>query len=191
MRNQKSEVRNQKSVNNRRSFWGIFLLSSVFWFQASASPPLCAAQVIRAAKPYGTASLHKLFFHVYDAQFWTDDVKGWNMATPHALHLTYDVEIEKADLVERTLEELDRNPAVTPAMRGAYAKELPSLYAEIKKGDTITAVSIPRKGIIFCHNGQVRGVLKDVALAKPFMGIWLGSTSSEPELRDGLLGKGG
>jgi hypothetical protein len=160
-------------------------------FPAHAAPPPCAAQVISAVKPYGTASLHKLFFHVYDAAFWTDDANGWNMATPHALHLTYHVSIEKEDLVERTLEELDRNPAVTPAMRAAFGRELPSLYAEINDGDTITAVAIPSKGITFCHNGQVKGVLKDAAMAKPFMGIWLGDTSSEADLRDGLLGKGG
>jgi hypothetical protein len=168
---------------------GVICLLLTFSTPLFAAPPPCAGNSIHASAPYGKASLHKFFFHVYDAEFWTDDKGGWNMATPHALFLTYHVSIEKADLVERTLQELERNKAVTESMRAAYMHELPSLFTDVKEGESITALYQPDTGVTFCHNGIVTGVLKDMTLAKPFMGIWLGAFTSEPALRDGLLGK--
>ena len=149
----------------------------------------CTGNVIHAAHPYGKAALHKLLFHVYDAEFWTDDPHGWNMSTPHALYLVYHVSIEKADLVERTIEELHRNKAVTAAMIATYKKKLPLLFTDVQRGESITALYQPNTGVTFCHDGKVTGVLEDPALAEPFMGIWLGKDTSEPDLRDALLGK--
>lgn len=153
----------------------------------SASPP-CTDKVFNANEPYGKASLHKLLFHVYDAEFWTDDPNGWSMKTPHALYLKYDVSIDKQDLVKRTLEELQRNKAVTSQMLEQYQEKLPSLFRDVRSGQTITALYQPGNGITFCHNAFNTGVL-DNKLAEPFMGIWLGKSSSEPDLRDALLGK--
>ncbi len=168
----------------------VILLLLLFSFSARALPPPCTGNVIHAAHPYGKASLYKLLFHVYDAEFWTDDPQGWNMKSPHALYLIYRVSIDKADLVERTLEELHRDKAVTEAMIAEYRKHLPVLFTDVKDGESITALYQPDNGITFCHDGIVTGVLKDPALAKPFMGIWLGRNSSEPGLRNALLGKG-
>jgi hypothetical protein len=164
----------------------MMILLALWGNMALAAPPACIAKHIKAITPHGTATLNKFIFHVYDAEFWTDG-KGWDERAPYGLHLTYGVEIESEDFVERSLEELQRNPAVTKAMLGSFAKQLPPLMPNVVKGDSITAVRLANGGAIFCHNGKPTGELKDAAMAQAFFGIWLGEYTSEPRLRKELL----
>lgn len=157
---------------------------------ASAAGSLaCVQQYVRQNTPQGKASLNKLIFHVYDARFWTDSPDGkWSMDYPHALHLTYFVDIDAEDFLDRTLEELQHNPEVSEAMLGKYKAMLARLYPDVKDGDSITAAYSPAQGMQLCLNGKHLGNMTDNALIEPFFGIWLGKHSSEPKLRDGLLG---
>jgi hypothetical protein len=164
----------------------LVMLTSFGGTASASKPPACIANYVKATAPYGTATLNKLVFHVYDAQFWTDG-KGWDKDAPYGLNLTYGVEIESKDFVERSLEELKHDPKVTQAMLAQFAKQLPPLMPNVAKGDSITAVSLPGGGAIFCHNGKPTGELKDAAMAQAFFGIWLGEHTSEPRLRNELL----
>jgi hypothetical protein len=154
-----------------------------------ASPvtkPACIAKALKARKPYGTATLNKLFFHVYDAEFWTDG-KGLQDSKPYALHLTYQVSIEKQDFLDRTMKELKRQPEVSKKMLEEFRTQLKGIYPDVKDGDSITALHVPKGGVQFCFNGKPIGQLKNEALVKPFFGIWLGKNTSEPKVRDQLL----
>ena len=166
----------------------LFLLALLLLPAPAHATPACVGNAISASKPLGTSSLHKFVFHVYDGEFWTD-AKGWDMSKPHALHLKYFVNLDENDLTVQTVEEVSRDPSVTEAMKAEYRKILPTLYPYVKKGETITAFYQPDKGVTFCYNGKAKGVMTNLALAKPFMGIWLGKYSSELELRNALLGK--
>jgi Chalcone isomerase-like len=178
-----------------RRFYALSLLMMLAAGHAHAATlPACAvSQNISAQQPYGTASLHKLFFHVYDATLWVDDAQkkqfNWQDANAHfALNLTYHVDIDAEDFLERTLEELDRQPDVTAAMKAEFKKQLTPLYPDVLDGDSITAVRDSKEGLILCHQGKVRGAITDAAMVRAFFAIWLGEHSSEPELRDTLLG---
>ncbi len=151
-----------------------------------SAAPVCVKDTIQASRPYGQASLHKFFFHVYDAAYWTDG-KGWDMNTSHALHLTYHVDIDADGFLERTIEELERNKDVTQAMLKQYQVMLKPIYPDVRDGDTITATYAPNSGLTFCHNDTIVGSVKGVTYIEPFMGIWLGKYSSEPSMRDTLL----
>lgn len=169
------------------------LLLSVGDAYAAPLPACAASHPISASKPYGSAALNKLFFHVYDAELWVDDAHraNFNPSDPqarYALHLTYHVDIDAADFLERTLEELERQPNVTPAMKKAFHEQLTLIYPDVSDGQSITAVHDPDKGMILCHQGVVRGGIKDAGMIRAFFAIWLGEHSSEPALRDRLLG---
>jgi hypothetical protein len=41
----------------------------------------------------------------------------------------------------------------------------------------------------FFHNGNPRGEVRDAEFTRRFFGIWLGEATSEPALRDSLLGR--
>ena len=153
---------------------------------ASFAAPKCGGVEINSEKPLGTATLNKLFWHVYDAEFWSD-VKGWSMDSPHALHLKYFADIESEDFVERSLEELQRNPKVNEKMLARFKSELPPLMPNVVEGDSITAAYSPEKGLVFCHNGKQTGVMSDTNMAEAFLGIWLSANTTELEMRKKLL----
>ncbi len=152
---------------------------------ANSAPP-CIASVVKSSKPQGTATLNKLLFHVYDVEFWSDSPK-WNMNSPHALHLTYFVDIDGEDFVERSLEELQHNKNVDAVMLEDFKRILPPLLPNVVEGDNISAVYRPNMGLFFCHNGKSTGVLRNAEMEQAFMGIWLGESTSEPDIRKKLL----
>lgn len=163
------------------------LIGLLLPFMVSAKP-VSVTDYIQAQNPLGQGSLYKFLFHVYDAEFWTD-ADGWDKSKPYALDLKYFVSIGKEDFLKRTLKELRRNPAVTKEMLLEYERKLGFIYPDVEEGDTITALYIPDEGILFSHNNNKLGWMKEPELIEPFFSIWLGKYTSEPTLRNKLLGK--
>ena len=58
-----------------------------------------------------------------------------------------------------------------------------------KEGDRLTGVVTPTKASKFFYNGAYRGEVSDPAFADAFFGIWLSEKSSQPRVRNLLLGK--
>jgi hypothetical protein len=163
----------------------LFTILLIFFNNQALAQPSCI-KGINAAAPYGKAELYKLFFHVYDAEFWSDAGR-FDIKQPNALHLTYHVDIDSEDFVERSLDELKRNPSVTKQELNNFAKTLPKLMPNVVEGDSITAAFTVENGLQFCHNNKPLGAIKDVKMAEDFLKIWLGETTSEPTMRKKLL----
>jgi hypothetical protein len=158
---------------------------------AGSGAPLMAkpaevGQYVKASKPYGQGELHKLFFHVYDSALWTD-APTWSMKSPFALTIRYRLNIPGKELVKRTFQEMARTNPLTPAERRLFGPQLARFFPDVRPGDTITAVYLPRRGAVFYYNGGRKGMLTDPAFARRFFNIWLGPGTSEPELRADLL----
>jgi hypothetical protein len=166
------------------------LMLIVIMFASSAAQadiPACLKNTMESQQPYGTGALHRLWFHVYDAEFWSDG-EGWDASAPYALHLTYFVEIEAKDFLDSTIEQLERQPEMTGALLQRYREVLAGIYPDVEKQDSITALYQPDADAIqFCHNGQPVGRITDSELIRPFFAIWLGKHTSEPALRRKLL----
>jgi len=50
-------------------------------------------------------------------------------------------------------------------------------------------VATPESGMRFYVNGKRRGELREPEFARLFMGIWLAPQTSQPTLREALLGR--
>ena len=61
-------------------------------------------------------------------------------------------------------------------------------FPDVKNGDRITGVQQPGEGLRFYVNGRAGGELRDAEFARRFIGIWLGEQTSQPALRQSLLG---
>lgn len=169
----------------KKIIFAAFLL--IFQFNNAFASPKCINDVVKAKSAYGNADLHKYFFHVYDASYWTDS-NGWNMQQSSALHLKYFVDIDGEDFVERTVKELKNNPKADATMLAKFKQQLPPLMPNVVEGDTITAAyNATEQKLTFCHNNKVKGAINDKDMAEAFMGIWLGKYSSEPSMRKKLL----
>jgi hypothetical protein len=151
-----------------------------------ATKPPEVSTYVKSDAPYGQGTLHKMFMKIYETSLWTD-AKRWSETSTFALCIRYEMNFSAKTLVDRTFDELKHEGPVSDADRETYGAKLSKLYHDVHPGDVITAVFVPKKGAVFYYNGKEQGTLPNVAFAKRFFNIWLGPTSSEPELRDKLL----
>lgn len=140
------------------------------------------------AKIIGQGELHVLFWHAYNAQL-SSPTGTYSPAKPHTLTLTYQMEFTKEELVERTMKELTRHVKPSAQQKTAWEKQLLTLWPSVKKGDFIRADAVPHKQVTFYFNGTKKGSIRDATFAKHFTQIWLGENTSDPGLREQLLGQ--
>lgn len=155
---------------------------------AGEKPPEIA-RLISAEQPYGKSSLHTFLFHVYDAELWTD-AKPWSYDAPFALSLTYHATISARELADKSIEEMDRLQPLDEAEKKRDRAILISAFIDVKDGDRITAVYMPKKGIVFYGNGMRRASVVSTGFARQFLDIWLSGKTSQPALRKQLLAGG-
>jgi hypothetical protein len=99
------------------------------------------------------------------------------------------MEFTSEELVERTMKELARHVNATALQKSAWEKQLLALWPNVKKGDSIRADVVPQKQVTFYFNDTKKGSIRDVIFAQYFTQIWLGENTSEPTLREQLLGQ--
>lgn len=157
---------------------------------AQADKPKAINSYIHADTPYGEGTLSKLLFYIYDASVWTDE-KEWSMDSTYALCLKYRMNFDAADLVDRSLQEMDQQEPLTDTDKEMFKNLLTKVFPNVKKGDNITALYRPSRGVTLYHNDKPTGSIADQTLAKRFLSIWLSPKTSEPELRKKLVEKPG
>ncbi len=128
-------------------------------------------------------------FEVYDARLWTPlgFRHGQYMQFPFALELQYLRRLEGAAIASRSIEEMRRVGSFSDAQAQNWLLAMRELFPNVGKGERITGINLPGEGAEFWVNGQRVGVVKDVAFARLFFGIWLDERTSEPKMRAQLL----
>ncbi len=158
-----------------------------FIFAAVLAPTLAFAAAPAGMEKVGSASLHKLVFHVYDAALYAPGGK-FDSSKKHALELTYQMDFTSKEIVDRSIDEIRHAQQVSAEQEKTWRAELSKVIPDVKDGDTIRATATPGKSIAFAHNGKATGTVTDKTLVEPFMNIWLGAKTNEPSLRKKLLG---
>jgi Chalcone isomerase-like len=161
----------------------VFLLPCAAF--AQTKPPEIA-RTIHASAPIGSYELHMLLMHIYDASFWSDG--GGFARPPYALSVVYAMDFSKGDIIDRTIEELKHVSTLPDAKLQHYATQLANMWPDISEGDRITALTPDAKQTVFYYNGKKTGNIVDADFTTAFFGIWLSPKTSEPEMRDALLG---
>ena len=129
-------------------------------------------------------------FHVYDAQLWVrpDFDAQRPLEHPLALSLIYARELKARDIAERSVEEIERQTAVTPEQARAWMAHMERAFVDIRPGDRLTGVFRPQDGAAsFFFNGRPTAEVRDAVFAPLFFGIWLSPRTSEPGMRRALL----
>lgn len=153
---------------------------------------LCTQAVASGSTPFlpgaqlvGQGQFTRFGFSVYEARLWAP-LGRYNQGEPFALSLTYSREIAGERLVQASVDEMQKLQAPmtqNTQWRGALERVLPNVVP----GDTITGVYQPGQGATFFHRERQTGQISD-ELAKHFFAIWLDPRTSEPNLRQVLLG---
>ena len=160
--------------------------AAVLALPASASTrPMELGTTITATQPYGSGKLTWLVFTAYDATLWTD-APQWSMNAPFALTLSYRMGFSTQELVERTIDEMEK---VAPSSNShqRFAAPLTKAFPSVKDGERITALYVPGQPVRFYHNGRATSEIADAGFAEPFFGVWFSPRTSEPRLREALL----
>lgn len=138
------------------------------------------------ADEVGTGQFRWWGFLVYDASLWAP-IGQYKPGGPFALSLRYAREISRADIVDASIDQM-RDLGLPIERHPEWRQKLNQVMASVKPGDTLTGVYTPGQGAVFFHNDQLTGQV-DERLARAFFAIWLDPKTSEPELRQALLGE--
>ena len=152
-------------------------------------PPELQAE-LNGARLLGESKLKYYGLHVYDIRLWGEaGIDGRNLQSqPLALELQYARAIEGKAIAERSLKEMQSLDAIDAALAERWLQQMRGIFPDVKKGDRITGVQRPGEATRFFVNGQARGEMRDAEFTRLFFGIWLSPRSSQPQLREALLG---
>lgn len=138
-------------------------------------------------KTVGQADMRWLMFPLYRVTLKTPDGRYQPERMPQALHITYHRNIHRDDLITATGQQWQRL-GVDGATRAKWLKSLRDIWPSVKRGESLTLkVDKAGKGY-FLHNGKVIGELKDKLFSRRFLDIWLSPKTSQPGLRQRLIG---
>ena len=153
-----------------------------------AAPPELAGE-LAGARWRGSAVLRWLGLHIYDAQLWTTAPPAADpLGHPSALALVYGRKLVGAQIASRSIDEMRRIGPFSDAQAERWLQAMTRLFPDVQAGDRLTGVHLPGRAARFFFNGQHRGDVADPEFARLFFGIWLSPRSSEPRLREQLLG---
>ena len=62
------------------------------------------------------------------------------------------------------------------------------VFPDIKQGDSLIGVAVPGKEARFYSKDKFIASIADAEFTKAFFGIWLSERTSEPRMRERLLG---
>ncbi len=167
-------------------------LASAAWPTVAANAPEAVASrgPLPGARLAGQGRLTWWGMAVYDARLWA--APGFNAAEfasqPFALELHYLRTLRGEAIARRSLEEMRRAGPIDEAQSQRWERALIQLLPDVKNGDTITGIHVPGRSARFLLNGKPLGEIAEPEFAALFFAIWLGPTTSQPELRSGLLG---
>ncbi|MEZ5664362.1 MAG: chalcone isomerase family protein [Burkholderiaceae bacterium] len=156
-----------------------------------SAPPAFVDQALTGATLAGEGQLRFLGLRIYDARLWVGP--RFQAATfdahPLALELTYHRAFTGQAIAERSLQEMERQGDLVPAMARQWQAQLATLLPDVQSGDRLTGLYQPGQGMRLWLGAQALGAIADVELARRFFGIWLSPQTSEPGLRRALLAR--
>ncbi len=158
--------------------------------RATGAVPAEVAAELPGARLAGSGRLRFLGLHVYDARLWVRDAFAADRFedAPLALELEYARNLVGRLIAERSLEEMRRVAGVPDLHAERWLAWMTQTFPDVTRGDRITGVQRPGEAARFFVNGGLRGELRDADFTRRFFAIWLSPRTSEPALRERLLG---
>lgn len=177
---------------SRRTWLLATLAAAAGGARASVAPPEVAAE-LPGARLVGNGRLRFLGLAVYDARLWaprTPSPEEW-AALPLALEIEYARALAGLLIAERSIAEMRRVGAFGDAQAQRWQAQLAAIIPDVQAGDRVTGIQRPGEATRFFVNARPVGEVRDAEFTRLFFGIWLAPQTSEPRLRDALLGRGG
>jgi hypothetical protein len=160
--------------------------------QGDDAPPEVSAE-LPDARLQGRGRLSWFGLPIYDARLWVGarfDAGRYD-ELPLALELVYARTLRGREIAERSLAEMERLGTITAPQGERWLAAMRQSFPDVARGDRITGMQHPGRAARFYVNGTLGGEVRDAAFARRFFAIWLAPQTSEPALRQALLGAAG
>jgi hypothetical protein len=158
------------------------------WSQPAVPPEVSAE--LPGARLRGSGRATVLGLHIYDIRLWVDEAFTDYPKNPLALEIEYGRSLSGKLIADRSLKEMKRGGEIDDEKAERWLAFMRSAFPDVAKGDRITGVFQPGEAARFFVNGKFKAQLRDAGFAQRFFGIWLAAHTSEPKLREALLGQG-
>lgn len=138
----------------------------------------------------GQGRMRFLGLRVYDIRLWSAapvTAANWQ-DQPLTLEIEYARSLDGGEIARRSLKEMRRQADIGDAQARAWLAQMQAAFPDVKAGDRISASLEPGVAAQFFVNGQPGRRVADANFARLFFGIWLSPQTSEPALRQQLLG---
>lgn len=139
----------------------------------------------------GQGRLYFLLKKVYVARLyapegmWRTDI-GYER--PFALQLTYNMGIEGNAIAERSVEEMRKQGWSDETQLSQWLDEMRVIFPDVEDGTVLTGIYTAEGQTKFFEGTTPIGTIDDPLFGEAFFNIWLSEQTSEPDLRDELLG---
>jgi Chalcone isomerase-like len=152
--------------------------------------PVEVANELPGASLRGQGRLNVLLMHVYDIRLWSPMPFTPEAFTrvPLALEIEYARRLVGRLIAERSIEEMHRQQPLADTQRDRWLALMRQAFPDVDAGDRITGVQRPGEAARFFVNGAYRAEIRGAEFTRLFFGIWLAPQSSQPRLREQLLG---
>jgi hypothetical protein len=142
---------------------------------------------IQNPKTVGEARLEVMFFDIYDATLIASD-GNYDPEKPFALALTYLREFDGEDIASRSIDEMRDQGMKDEVKLAKWFEKMQQVFPNVDKGQTLTGVVDDGQRSHFFFNDSKIGTIDDPEFTKWFFNIWLAEDTSEPKMRQKLLG---
>ena len=168
------------------------LIISTLWLlltftDAGAKAGLALSSELHEHWQVGSGRLTWLGMTVYQATLFAPQGEYRDDAV-HAIRIDYRFSFDRRQLALRSLQEMERIFGQRND-REQVVKQLESVFCDVTKGDRILGIHRPGHGAEFLCNGELQGRITDPDLARELFALWLDPRTSEPALRNRLLGQ--
>lgn len=169
--------------NNLIGVFLIFFASTAF----AAKPEVSTLQNSAELKLVGQAQMRWLMFPLYRVSLKTADGRYQENRYPQMIDILYLRSIDKQDLLTATDNEWNRL-GISLAKRQLWISQLGKLWPAIKRGDRLAFQVNPGGDNYFVYNGKKIGGIADKQFGRSFLDIWLSPNTSQPAIRQRLIG---
>ncbi len=166
----------------------LYLAISLLLLAATANATSLIQKQIPDAQMVATSRLTVFLFDVYDASFYTTDGKR-QVTPPYALKLAYLRDIKGEKIADQSTEEIRNQGIVDEVTLADWHSQMRKIFPNVKKGDNITGIYKEAAECTFYKNDSLIGQINNKQFCGAFFDIWFGEKTSQPGLRNKLIGQ--
>lgn len=139
------------------------------------------------ARLIGSATHEIAFWDIYDLSLYAEE-RPFVGAPPYALEIAYKKGFTAEHIADKSIA-LIRQQNYKDEMRLAeWHSQLVTIFPDVSKGTVLTGIYTDKMETAFYCDGEYIGQIKDPEFGRYFFNIWLGENSTEPKLRQELIG---